>query len=322
MAEDRIAKKNKKKAEKFQKMLIGEYKEIRILSTSGGFSIVLEGINIRLGRSEAIKAINCDTLGKSGLSMENVEQEINLLAKLNHHNIVKIHNLIRRTTEDYDYMFVVMELCGGTLMDIIKEHPEGVPRAQALNVLKQLVDGVFYLHSQGIIHRDLKPENVFMEGGVVKIGDFNISKEVGVGTTTTPSQVMLTYAYSPPERAVFGEKGDFRIDLWAIGVIYYILLQGEMPFTGDSHKELLDNIGRVVYPPLSKGEQFDTQVIQMTLVLEKDRININQLREFIMDHALSPKPEPKVYIYIYIYIYSRYPPWRSSRPKYVSPRDQ
>ena len=292
---------NSRIIKKFRNILEEEYTNAEILSQVGGFSIVLKAMNRMLEREEAIKAIDCDQLLKNGITMEKIEKEVTLIAKLNHKNIVKVHNRIRKTTDYYDYIFIIMELCTSTLADKVREHPEGVPVGKARKLLKQIVEGVNYLHSKKIIHRDLKLDNIFELEGVLKIGDFNISKEEGKEVTTTANQRFVSLKYAPPERLVDQNPGDSRADIWSIGVIYYLLLHGVHPFDG-INQQLLENIEKINYPPVTKGDHFDLQVIQMCLVQEKDRCYISQLREFIKTKGLVPV-SPTVYIYIYIYIY-------------------
>ena len=272
---------------RFRNVLEEEYMNAEILSQVGGFSIVLKAMNRVLEREEAIKAIDCDKLLADGMTMEKIEKEVTLIAKLNHKNVVKVHHRIRRTKEDYDYIFIIMELCTSTLADTVREHPEGVPVPQARKLLKQIVEGVNYLHGKKIIHRDLKLDNIFELEGVLKIGDFNISKEEGKGVTTTASQMFLSLKYAPPERLVDQNPGDSRADIWSIGVIYYLLLHGVHPFVG-TNQQVLENIAKINYLPVTKGEHFDLQVIQMCLVQEKDRFYIGQLREFIKTKGLVP----------------------------------
>ena len=245
---------------RFRNVLEEEYTNAEILSQVGGFSIVLKAMNRVLEREEAIKAIDCDKLLNDGITMEKIEKEVTLIAKLNHRNIVKVHNKIRRTTDDYDYIFIIMELCTSTLADTVREHPEGVPVPKARKLLKQIVEGVNYLHDKKIIHRDLKLDNIFELEGVLKIGDFNISKEEGKGVTTNTNQMFLSLKYAPPERLIDQNPGDSRADLWSIGVIYYLLLHGVHPFVG-TNQQLLENIAKINYLPVTKGDDFDLQVI-------------------------------------------------------------
>ena len=281
MVEGRKAVKAQKVVKKYEEMLMKVYSIIELLSTSGGFATVLKGKNIGLDRWEAIKAIDVDFIEDAGLTLEKVEQEITMLAKLDHKHIVRVFNRIRETTEEWDYIFMIMELCDSTLVDILNLHPDGAPKLLARKLIIQIVKGVSYLHSQGIIHRDLKPENIFMKEGLVKIGDFNISKEIGIGNTTRASQMLLTCDYAPPERAVHQLPGDKMVDIWSIGVIYYRLLEGKLPFTGHTLAQLLRNIENIIYPPLRKGDDFDIKLIRMCLVPEKDRADIAQLIEFL-----------------------------------------
>ena len=287
---EKAAKKVQEEVKKHEELLKKIYSIIELLSTSGGFAIVLKGKNIGLDRWEAIKAIDVDSIEEAGLTLEKVEQEITMLAKLDHKHIVRVYNRIRETTEEWDYIFMIMELCDSTLEDILKEYPDGVPKGKALELLKQIVKGVEYLHSQGIIHRDLKPGNIFMKEGQVKIGDFNISKEIGIGNTTRVSQMFLTPQYAPPERAIYHRPGDKKVDIWSIGVIYYRLLQGQLPFTGDT-EEVLRNIGNISYPPLTKGDEFDLQVIRMCLLPENNRADITQLKNFIIKGSQPIMPK-------------------------------
>ena len=292
--EERKAKKMEGLIKRFGRLLEPEYEKAKVLSTAGGFSTVIKALNTGLEREEAIKAIDLDAVEEEGMTMEKVNQEVTMLAKLDHNNIVKVHNKLRRTTEKDDYLFVIMELCTSTLDDALKAHPNGVPIKEARNILSQIVDGVAYLHSKLIIHRDLKPANVFIKEGIMKIGDLNISKEIGKGNTTRASQMFATLDYCPPERAIHRQPGDYRVDLWSIGVIYFQLLHGFLPFTGAIEEDLYHNIEFIKYPAITKGDTFDRKVIQMCLVNEKDRCYITDLQNFIKD-------TPKVcYIYIYI----------------------
>ena len=296
--EERKASKIERLIKILGKLLEPEYEKAQVLSTAGGFSTVIKAVNTGLEREEAIKVIDLDAVVEKGLRMEKVMQEMTILAKLDHNNIVKVYNKLRKTTEEYDYLFVIMELCTSTLDDTLKAHPDGVPIKEARNILSQIVDGVAYLHSKKIIHRDLKPANIFIKEGIIKIGDFNISKEIGKGDITRPSQMMATFHYSPPERAIHRLSGDYRFDLWSIGVIYFQLLHGIHPFTAATEEDICNNIEFIKYPPITKGDPFDSKVIQMCLVYEKDRCYIADLQNFIKD---APKACYK-YIYIYIYI--------------------
>ena len=297
--EERKAKKAEQLAksieDKFQKLLKKYYVNIKLVSCAGGFSIVIKGLNIKLKREEALKAIDCDSIEDTGLNMEKIEQEISIMGKLDHPNIVKIFTTLRVTTTEDDYLFIVMELCDNTLSSIILEHPGGVVKAEARLYLGQIVDGVVYLHENNIVHRDLKPDNVFFKGNQIKIGDFNISKEIGTGKTTRASQMMLTYTYTAPER-VTGEPGDQRLDSWSIGCIYYQLLVGSLPFRGDCDFEIMKNIRNIDYFTPKNADSFDLSILKMTLVNESNRKYMHDIKDFISQGHLE------VLFITYIYI--------------------
>ena len=302
MTEERRAKLVKRVEDRFQEILRAEYLNIHVLSTSGGFSTVLKGLNIELQREEALKAIDCDSSEFASLTKEKVEQEVTMLAKLDNKYVVKVYHKIRKQTEDYDYMFIVMELCDSTLADTLKGGKGigmGIEGQRARRYLEQIVKGVSYLHSKNIIHRDLKLANIFLKEDQVKIGDFNISKEIGIGVATQANDMLLTVPYAPPERLILRLPGDKRTDIWSIGVVYYYLLQGHLPFTGDNHQQLMDNIEHIKYPPLKDSTPYDLQIINMTLAHETHRATTKELFNFVREQRLA-----NVYLYIYIYIYS------------------
>ena len=309
--EERKAKKMAGLIKRFGILLEPEYEKAQVLSTAGSFSTVIKALNTGLEREEAIKAIDLDAVMEEGMTMEKVMQEVTMLAKLDHNNIVKAYHKLHKTTEEFNYLFVIMELCTSTLDDTLKANPNGVPIKEARNILSQIVDGVAYLHSKKIIHRDLKPANIFIKDDIIKIGDFNISKEIGKGDITRASQMFATLDYCPPERTIHRQPGDYRVDLWSIGVIYFQLLHGILPFTGEKEEDKYHNIEFIKYPPITKGDAFDRKVIQMCLVNEESRCYITDLQNFIKD---TPKA---CYIYIYIYIY-RCHSWKRLRPNLSS----
>ena len=202
---------------KYANLLKKEYTKIEILDTSGSFSIVLKGWNKKSVRFEAIKAIDLVNLYQIELEISRVKTEILILSILDHQRIIKIFDTISRKTSDAEYLFIGMEYCENTLDNVLRQE---IPRDIAREYLLQIIQGVAYLHRNNIIHRDLKPNNIFLKEGIIKIGDFNISKIKGVGPTTRQSKTLLTLQYASPER--LGGKGDELMDSWSIGCIYYI----------------------------------------------------------------------------------------------------
>ena len=150
-------------------------------------------------------------------------------------NLLTIFDL---KTNDAGDTFVVMEyVAGPSLASVLKQYPDGMPLAEVRHWLKGLVEGVAYLHDHGIVHRDLKPANLFMEEGIVKIGDYGLAKLITPSQGTEHSESIGTCHYMAPE--IGSGKYNKPIDVYAIGVILYEMLTGRVPFEGETVNEVL-----------------------------------------------------------------------------------
>ena len=144
---------------------------------------------------------------------------------MNHENIVKVY--------DYNILpipYFEMELCDHSLADL----PKPVEIEKAAWLVFNIAEGLKYAHSKGIIHRDLKPQNILLKDGVPKISDWGLSKVMAESSSSIAS---FTPLYASPEQ-VKGESKDERTDIWQLGVIFYELVTGELPFKGDSFVEI------------------------------------------------------------------------------------
>ena len=274
---------------KYANLLKKEYTKIEILDTSGGFSIVLKGWNKKYGRFEAIKAIDLVNLFQTGLDISRVETEILILRKLDHQHIIRIFDTSSYQKLNEESLFISMEYCENTLENVLKQE---IPRDIAREYLLQIIQGVAYLHINNIIHRDLKPNNIFLKEGIIKIGDFNISKIKGVGPTTRQSKTLLTFHYTSPER--LEGNGDELMDSWSIGCIYYQCLYGKKPFEGTNETQIIKKIKEYEYSIPENAYQEDIDIIKMTLVPEAERTSVQNLEKYLIDHQVLD-----IYIYIY-----------------------
>src|SRR5947209_12975212 len=135
-------------------------------------------------------------------------------------NLLAIHDIKANESGD---TFVIMEYVSGpSLANVLAQYPDGMPLAEVRAWLKGLVDGVSYLHDHGIVHRDLKPANLFMEEGVVKIGDYGLSKMISSQAASHHSESIGTCHYMAPE--ISTGKYNKPIDVYAIGVIIYEMI--------------------------------------------------------------------------------------------------
>ncbi len=192
----------------------------------GGFGEVYLAVT-DAGKEVALKRIqrNLD------IEVRGVSQCLNL----KHPNLIALYDL---KYDDEGQAWVVMEyVCGDSLKDVIDRNPNGMPQAEAVRWFREIAAGVAYLHGQGIVHRDLKPANIFDDAGVVKIGDYGLSKLISASRRSGQTESVGTFHYMAPEigRGVYG-KG---IDVYALGIILYEMLTGRVPFDGETSQEII-----------------------------------------------------------------------------------
>ena len=154
---------------------------------------------------------------------------------LKHPHLVALYDVRQ---DDQDNSWVIMEFVQGeSLEDAIRRHPEGLSLDEALDWLRGIAAGVGYLHSHGIVHRDLKPGNVFRDEGIVKLGDYGLSKFISCSRRSGQTESIGTVHYMAPEIAN-GRYGK-EIDIYALGIVLYEMLTGRVPFEGESVGEVL-----------------------------------------------------------------------------------
>jgi hypothetical protein len=154
---------------------------------------------------------------------------------LKHPNLVNLYDL--RTDNQGDHWVLMEYISGEPLNVVLGRHPGGLPRELAREWFLGLARAVAYLHDHGIVHRDLKPGNVFLENGMVKVGDYGLSKSMSTSARTAQTHSVGTVHYMAPEIST-GNYGK-QIDTYAAGVILYEMLTGRVPFDGESSGEIL-----------------------------------------------------------------------------------
>jgi eukaryotic-like serine/threonine-protein kinase len=192
----------------------------------GGFGEVYYGLSDG-GKEVALKLVR----GNQDVELRGMAQCLNL----KHPNLVSLHDM--RTDAQGDHWVVMEYIAGDPLGTVINRHPQGLPIELAQQWFVGLARGVGYLHENGIVHRDLKPANIFVENGVVKVGDYGLSKFISGSHRTAQTQSVGTVHYMAPEIST----GNYnrQIDIYAAGVILYEMLTGRVPFDGESAGEIL-----------------------------------------------------------------------------------
>jgi len=218
---------------------IGKYELGQILGR-GGFGEVYLGHHPDLNIPVAIKIM------KPHSNDENFEkrfiQEARTAAKVNHPNIVRIFDF-KRSEED-DIWYLVMEYVpGGTLMELLKKNPVGIPPEEVIDYMIDVACGMLEAEKHNIIHRDIKPDNIMLtKDGQAKICDLGLAKEIGdEGISITQDGLTIGSAeYISPEQAINAKNADIRSDIYSMGISMYQLLTGKLPFTGNSCYEIID----------------------------------------------------------------------------------
>jgi len=224
---------------------IGKYEVIDLLGR-GGMGLVYRAFDRQLNREVAIKTVTEGFSGDEEM-LKRFYQEAAKTAALKHPNIVTVYDL----GEQDGFPYIVMEYLSGDPLDRLIQSGKSQPLAFKLRILEQICYALGYAHRNDLIHRDVKPANVIVQpDGNVKLLDFGIARQEKTdGRLTRTGHVIGTLQYMAPER-LKNAAFDGRSDIFAVGVVMFQLLTGQLPFTGDYsivHKILTEK-----HPPLSQ----------------------------------------------------------------------
>lgn len=213
----------------------------------GGMAIVYIATDMRLGRKVAIKVMEPRLSFTPGMA-ERFLQEARIAARLQHHNIIVVHEV----QQDAELIFFVMRLVeGGSLDEICRrlaQREHKVPLDQAQWILWQSARALAYAHSEGIVHRDVKPANILVTTkGEVVVTDFGIAKAADAEGLTKSGMAIGTPVYMSPEQFTGSEAVSGAADQYALGIAAYELIAGAPPFSGDLYR-LIAAHGQTVPP--------------------------------------------------------------------------
>jgi serine/threonine-protein kinase len=206
---------------------IGKYRIVGQLGR-GGAGVVYKAVDETLHRDVAVKTLNPDLANTEVMSRFRAEATI--LARLNHPQIATIYELFRADGD----LLMVMEFVRGESLDKLSERVGAIAPERAAYIIDQILSALEHAHRGGVVHRDVKPANVMVtDEGSIKIMDFGIARVLGAEQKTVDFRLMGTPAYMSPEQ-VLGEEVDGRSDLYSVGVLFYRLLTGALPFAADT----------------------------------------------------------------------------------------
>ena len=226
---------------------IGRYEILQVLGR-GSMGLVYKALDPKINRLLAIKTIRFSDEFDEDVIQEIKERffrEAEIAGQLSHPSIVTIHDM----GEDQDLTFMAMEYLEGENLEKFISKKNLLPLRKVLSVVASVADALEFAHRADVIHRDIKPANIMLlKTGGVKVTDFGIAKAISSSRTRT-GVILGTPNYMSPEQ-IMGQKIDPRSDIFSLGVVFYQLLAGELPFQGDNLSSLLYQITQVKHPPL------------------------------------------------------------------------
>jgi eukaryotic-like serine/threonine-protein kinase len=225
-----------------------DHYRIDSLVARSGMATIYRAIDTRTDRAVAIKMPHPEMEADPVLyDRFNREEEIG--KKLDHAGVVKVLN-----GEERSQRYMVLEWVDGRLLRQILNEVKILPRERAIKITVGICKALDYIHSQGVVHRDLKPENIMVDAeDRTKLIDFGIAANAGSRRLTFAklTQAMGTPDYISPEQ-VKGKRGDARSDIYALGIMFYEMLTGKVPFTGPNPFVIMNE--RLINHPIPPRE--------------------------------------------------------------------
>ena len=262
---------------------LGRYEILEELGR-GAMGIVYKGRDPKLNRVTAIKTIRfTDDFDEEQAAKirEQFYREAEVVAKLSHPNIVTIFDV----GEDLDLSYLAMEYLEGESLEAFARKDNLMPIRKGIDVAAQVCDALAYAHAHGIVHRDIKPANIMiLKNGLVKVTDFGIARATASSKTRT-GVIKGTPYYMSPEQ-ISGMKVDGRSDIFSLGIVFYQLLTGELPFGGENLAAIMYQITTVDPEPPTKHNPkiYKAAVAILNRALEKSLESRYQNAKQMGDH--------------------------------------
>ncbi|WP_119718692.1 serine/threonine-protein kinase [Cognatilysobacter tabacisoli] len=213
----------------------------------GGMGVVYRATDLALDVPVAVKLLRPELASRPD-AFERFRQELLMARQVSSPRVVRIHDLAQHE----DQWLISMDLVDGEGLDRVIDRDGALPPDEAARIARQLAEALSAAHARGVIHRDLKPANVLLDRERnAYVGDFGVARSLAGSGRTQSGTIVGTPDYLSPEQAR-GEPVDARSDLYALGLITYEMLTGEMPFSGGTVSEILAQRMLRSPPPVSK----------------------------------------------------------------------
>ncbi len=257
--------------------------QIRSHLAKGGMSNVYRAYDLLSGKEVVLKVPDKNSIGDPA-QYERFQRELEVMRSVDHPAIQK--GLSSGFFNNTPYL--VTELIEGESMREIVAKNSPFPREEAVSLIKRIADGVMHCHNLDIIHRDLKPENILITpDGQPVILDFGLTLTKGAHRVTYAnfSSAAGTPDYMAPEQ-IEGSRGDQRTDIYAIGIMFFEMLSGKIPFEGDNNLAVMAQHLHGALPRLDKvaqGVSPQMAAIAAKCLQREPKDRYNNLQEFIHD---------------------------------------
>jgi len=210
-------------------VVLGQRYQIVQMLGEGGMGAVYKARDLELSRMVALKVIRPD-LARNQAIIDRFKQELLLAHQVTHKNVIRIYDL----GEAEGLKFITMEYIEGEDLRAIMQQRKKLPPEEAADIMQQVCRALEAAHGVGVIHRDLKPQNIMRDkSGRILVMDFGLARTLEGDGMTQSGALIGTMEYMSPEQALAKEL-DQRSDLFTVGLIFYELLTGQMPFKADS----------------------------------------------------------------------------------------
>ena len=274
---------------------LGRYEVLSPLGAGGMGEVYLARDTTELEREVAVKVLPAE-MATDPERMSRFVQEARSASSLNHPNIITVHEIGQ---EDGTRYLVTEYVEGETLRRRMTR--ESLTLREALDIAVQIASALVAAHKAGVVHRDIKPENVMVRGdGIVKVLDFGLAKPTSRPTgqtptdseaatralvNTSPGLVMGTVSYMSPEQAR-GLPVDKRTDIWSLGVVLYEMLEGRLPFSGDTPSDVIAHVLTKEPPALTltteKASDRLDEIVQKALAKDRDE-RYQHVKDLLID---------------------------------------